>query len=508
MDAAKRLEDLLAKYRYVLFFVVMASILLVMSHNSFLYPFNEFEDQNCFYSSAKYLLSGKVLYKDFFEQKGPAIYFLNAICLFLWPNSYHGIYLMEIVFACFYCKYIYAILHVINPNRKALNVTMTILSAGAMYGARISSGGGEIEEYALPLFAYALYHVVAYLMDKKPIRFLTCVFVGIHCGLLFWAKYLVLAFYVPLILFTLVVMIVRKDKRLITEMILGGTTGFVLVTGGMITYFVITQSLSDMVNVYFLANMLEYKPSVVDYISPIMQFWNNLVAYYEEDWLPSIIFMGYILFICGKQNELMKNKSRLLLFGFTMFVHFGVLIIISALGLGWGYYFIPMTVTYCLIMVIAYDLVSGDDFKSRWTRFLILILPVFSICLSLVFYSKIWDIYPKEYQIRTEISNLINEREYEDIRIFNEMDSGYYYLTDNLPENRYYFTRTNLRQDLITGIDNNAIETGEADCAILVLHEEQLEAKDDAMEFFEEHGYGYLYENVCPHNDTVILFGR
>lgn len=508
MDATKKLEDLLAKYRYVLFFVVMASILLVMSHNSFLYPFNEFEDQNCFYSSAKYLLSGKILYKDFFEQKGPIIYFLNAICLFIWPNSYHGIYLLEVIFACFYCKYIYATLDAVHPNCKALNVAMTILSAGTMYGARISSGGGEIEEFALPLFAYALYHVVAYLMNNKPIKFLTCLFVGVHCGLLFWAKYLVLAFYVPLIIFAIGLMIVRKNGKQIAEMILGGTTGFVLVTGCMLIYFVATQSLSDMINVYFIANLFEYKPAVVEQIGPIMQFWTNLVTYYEEDWLPSIIFMGYILFICGKQNELMKDKRRACLFALTAFIHFGFLIIISAVGLGWGYYFIPITVTYCLIMAITYDMASGNDFKSKWTRFLILILPVFSICLSLVFYSKIWDIYPKEYKIRTDIANIINEHEYEDLRIFNEMDSGYYYLTDTLPEDRYYFTRINVRSDLISGIDNDAIENGNADCAILVLHEDQLDVKDEALNFFAIYGYNRLYENVCPHNDTVILFGR
>ena len=46
----------------------------VFSKSSPLYPLNDWVDANCFLTTGKALLSGQVLYRDVYEQKGPLLY--------------------------------------------------------------------------------------------------------------------------------------------------------------------------------------------------------------------------------------------------------------------------------------------------------------------------------------------------------------------------------------------------------------------------------------------------
>ena len=50
----------------------------LMSECSFLYPINDWNDAQCFFTVGRTISSGKVLYRDIYEQKGPLLYFLHA----------------------------------------------------------------------------------------------------------------------------------------------------------------------------------------------------------------------------------------------------------------------------------------------------------------------------------------------------------------------------------------------------------------------------------------------
>ena len=92
--------------KHHIYFMVFVSVLTIslMSKSSFLYPLNDWVDSNCFFTVGKALLSGKVLYRDIFEQKGPLIYFLHALAARISYRSFLGMYFFEI-FACFIFLY-------------------------------------------------------------------------------------------------------------------------------------------------------------------------------------------------------------------------------------------------------------------------------------------------------------------------------------------------------------------------------------------------------------------
>ena len=62
-------------------FLLLAAflVLLFASRSSFLYPFNDWNDANSYFSVGKALFNGKMPYRDVFDQKGMYLYFLYGL---------------------------------------------------------------------------------------------------------------------------------------------------------------------------------------------------------------------------------------------------------------------------------------------------------------------------------------------------------------------------------------------------------------------------------------------
>ena len=86
------------KIKVLLFcFLISFICITICSKNSFLYPFNNWPDENAFMTVGKSWYHGMIPYKDIFEQKGPLLYFMFMICYMISHNSFIGVYLFELV---------------------------------------------------------------------------------------------------------------------------------------------------------------------------------------------------------------------------------------------------------------------------------------------------------------------------------------------------------------------------------------------------------------------------
>ena len=81
---------------YILFIAIIC--ITICSKNSFLYCFNDWEDENAFMTVAKGWLNGLIPYRDLFEQKGPLLYLIFVIANLIHETSFIGVYILEIIF--------------------------------------------------------------------------------------------------------------------------------------------------------------------------------------------------------------------------------------------------------------------------------------------------------------------------------------------------------------------------------------------------------------------------
>lgn len=127
---------------YVFCLIAAALILMICTQNSYLYPLNPGTDVNCFVTVADGMMNGLLPYRDLVEQKGPLLYFLHIIGIWLSPGTYYGIYLLEVVSMSLS---LYLFWLIMRLYIKDLNVSW-IAVTGAIYMASKNHGVWEIRQ--------------------------------------------------------------------------------------------------------------------------------------------------------------------------------------------------------------------------------------------------------------------------------------------------------------------------------------------------------------------------
>lgn len=84
-------------------FLLLAAflVLLFASRSSFLYPFNDWNDANSYFSVGKAFFNGKMPYRDVFDQKGMYLYFLYGLAYLVSHTTFLGVFFLEVILAFF-----------------------------------------------------------------------------------------------------------------------------------------------------------------------------------------------------------------------------------------------------------------------------------------------------------------------------------------------------------------------------------------------------------------------
>ena len=83
----------------VFLFVLCAAVITLCSKCSPIYPFNNWDDTNSFFTVGKAIANGKVVYRDIYEQKGPLLYYLFVLVYRISETTFIGAYIFEIAAA-------------------------------------------------------------------------------------------------------------------------------------------------------------------------------------------------------------------------------------------------------------------------------------------------------------------------------------------------------------------------------------------------------------------------
>ena len=237
-----------------------AVFLLIGTKSSPLYPLNDNVDLNVFMTMGRGILAGKVPYRDLFEQKGPALFFLHAPVSLIFPRGYFGQFLLEVICFALFLFYSAKLVGLYVKNRAAQYLVMLFLSA-ALPLAPSFNNSGTVEQiflFALPLTAYLLLKGVK---EKKPLTLAQNLLIGLLAAFGFWSKYTFSGFFAAAALFVIIWYLSEKWFMELFLAALKMLGGFLLLTVPILLYFSANQALADLINVYFTQNMEGYARS-------------------------------------------------------------------------------------------------------------------------------------------------------------------------------------------------------------------------------------------------------
>lgn len=230
-------------------------LMLLLTRSSFLYPYNNWDDSNSYFSMGKSMFHGILIYRDIFDQKGPYLYFLYGLCSLVSGTTFRGVFLMEILLGAADLLLIGRILKLFCRPQTAASLSPILLAC--MCASKSFYWGGCAEEICLPFLLFPLYVLLRTLQHSRRTGFSPRdVFLsGLCCGFVFCVKFTLMGFFLG---FALSVILTcrsfREFARLAGCFLLGTLLPFV----PWVIYFGITGGLDDWYRVYIYTNVFLY----------------------------------------------------------------------------------------------------------------------------------------------------------------------------------------------------------------------------------------------------------
>ena len=451
--SGKRRKLLTAAY----FLLISAVMIGLCSRSSPLYPFNNWDDVNCFFTTGKAMFSGKVVYRDIYEQKGILLYFLYGLCYLVSNKTFLGVYILEVLCLTGFLALAYDSALLFLRRRTAI-ILMPIVTA-VLCGSVSFYLGGSVEELELALVYLPIYYLLeSYFKtgDCIPSRrgiFILCM----SASCLLWSKFTLLGIYIGYVVFTAVLLIKRRDwKRL-------GRAAGMFVCGAAaaslpwIIYFAMNNALGDMFTVYFYNNAFLYAPgmSLSRYLSIIIDVTR------QNKLFMVIVIIGVISVIRSKYAPEFKWGMFSLYFGNVFFIYVG--------GMAFEYYAYGMAALSVFGFIALAEKAEklGDTWREKGLKrpgrqgfaalaaMTLLCAAGFAHCVSFnSFYMKqdrndLWLKRFAEEVVQSEEQTLLN---------YGSLDLGLYTETGIVPVTRF-FCRLNIPLEEMFNEMNEAIRT-------------------------------------------------
>ena len=239
-------------------FLTATVALLICSMNSPLYPLNPWNDVNCYVTVASEMLRGGLPYRDLIEHKGPLMYALHALALWISPGNYHGIWMIEValmtgVLICFY-----RIARLYAPK---INVGWVAVAAAVICMSRSFRYGDSAEELCLLPMAWSLYMLLRSWRTGKPLTDRQYLFNGVLAGCILWIKFNLLGFHLVWMGFQAIEALIRdRSLKRPIRMCLWFLGGMALTAVPWLIQYGAGGALDDLFRVYFKMNLFSYGP--------------------------------------------------------------------------------------------------------------------------------------------------------------------------------------------------------------------------------------------------------
>ena len=427
---------------------------LFVSAGSLIIPINGINDSHCLLTVGRGLIHGKIVYKDLIEQKGPVLYFINALGALISPYDFKGVYVMEAI-SCFF----FVLTGIKTVRLLTGSTTLTSsLTAGILTFVSFSSHcfayGDTAEEFCLPFMAAGLYLCIKAVSSDK-ITFRETVPVGVMISFIFWIKFTVCGMFVGIALYLCFYFIRRKDIKGLLKTIAGVLTGFVAVSVPIIIFFAANKALPEMVDIYFVQNIFRYNMGSAEDSSAISKLINPvlmLTMYSGKNFqLPLFFAIGQIFMY--KRNK--KTASMLTLSFVTCFFF-------AFIGSkSYPYYALaitPLTIVGWAPAAAGLDILLKDK-KPSLKNVLAVAIAVVTCGLSLgeARNAEHYGIKKEDYPAYN-LSQIIMQDDDRSLICYAFLDRGFYTYTYQDPDMRY-FTYLNADSEHILEVQRDMIRS-------------------------------------------------
>lgn len=436
----------------VILAVTAVVIITIFSKSSFLYPFNDWVDSNCFFTVGKSILSGKVPYRDLYEQKGPLLYFIHTFAALISYDSFLGVYFVEII-ACFaFLFFSYKTLSLFITNKMCVYTIPAF--ACFVYSAPNFCHGDSAEELCLPFLAYALYVGMKYMKTDVLPGFKECLLIGITSACVLWIKYTMLGFYIGWIIIPAILLIQKKRYKELLHIIRTIAIGVVMVSVPVLLYFVYHHAVGNLLEAYFYNNMFLYSGVSGMSKNPVLRLYYNLSCAFESN-LPLMILLFLGMVSVSKERKVFSQLSVTFLCTSIFTLSFSTI---------YAYYSFTLNVFSIFGLIPIVNLLY--QMQHGFSKMTITGVNVISLIICLFISSNLYLMFQeKDDMPQYQFQKIICQKENPTLLNYGFLDGGFY-TTCNIVPNCKYFCKLNIPLEEMYDVQNQYIEDGLVDFVV------------------------------------------
>ncbi len=492
----KYLQSNYKRYSVYLFCFLAASVpLMICSKSSPLYPFNDWPDVNMFFTMGKGMLKGRVPFVDLQEQKGPYVYAAGGIAYLISHTGFEGYFLFEL--ASMFCFALYSFKTIRLYTGKPVLWVLPVLCAGIV-SAKSFVHGGSLEELSLGIFAYAIYSLLLFYKEDKPMSAATLALNGMWAGILFWSKFTLLGLYmVWVVMFAFHIAIRRKDMRELLRS-LGIFLGAMMAMAiPWFVYFGLNGAIGDWLKAYLWDNIFGYAE------------WGNSSAW-EKVWVAvsnmlhslkdkenrtysALVAVGGLFYVCCPKRYVSREEK------------FAVGFMGLAMGIGifigetkHDYYGLPLAVFSMfggLGLVICFgkmaEWLQNKLKKAAVPLYGVFVAIIISVCTYAGFRvsSNTYLLFVEKDQMpQFRFADIIKRSADQSVLNYGFLDGGFYTVLDQVPSERA-FCILNRNPDEMLAEQNTYVQEGRTHFVVTwkaqTVTEEELRKLPVVSEYYE-----------------------
>lgn len=248
--------------------------------------FNNYGGDSAFFILlGKMFNAGKIPYIEFFDHKGPALIFIQAIGLKLTNNDRLSIFILQVINLLITQVLIYKIAKIYLSNFISIAIVLLTLLAFSF----TIQGGNSTEEWSLPYLYLCLLITIRFENYSAREQKICFVIMGMSAAILFWMRLNNMGVICACLLFIIIMALKCKNRKQIYRLLFGVLVGFSIVSVPIIIYFVYIRAFSAMIYASFIFNFRYIQYDIEDQSFTL----KNLV----KGWLSLFIFVvGFVLY--------------------------------------------------------------------------------------------------------------------------------------------------------------------------------------------------------------------
>lgn len=445
----RKSNDRRTDFRAFLYCLLTAFVVLtICTKSSFLYPFNDWVDANCFFTVGKSMAEGKVLYRDIYEQKGILLYVLHALAYRISADTFFGVYLLEVLAGALFLFFAYKTVRLYA--RRGILFWLPWLGA-LIYASASFCHGDSAEELCMPILTACIYLSERSFRRGKTLSFWTWFVAGVLGGCVLWIKFNLLGFFLGWALVPLYRTLRDKGVLSVLRAAAGVLLGVLVPSVPVLVYFIKNDALSDLWTAYFYNNIFLYSAAqdAEQGVFALLQMLYSRVRMFIS-WaypfaIPAFIGIVWYSLVSPAKYRFAPALAALLL----------VPLIFSG-SLNLMYYwlaFAPFAVYGLIPLCVLTDRLLKQDFR-RVTAALTVLSLVCAGLFSWVFSSNTYLMqYEKEVMPQYQFKEIILSVDDPTLLNYGFLDGGFYTVCNLVPECKYFCTLNIPLEDMFEAMD-------------------------------------------------------